>query len=153
MRLEARTVVPPSLDKVKMEERKRPGGSEDQAPPAKRQAVAVNGVRSHPDADLPWKEDIEVRPPDCPYTRPARPPPKLSANSAILYRPFRRMPFSARCASTSARRLLSRLSFSRLRAVPNTTTTTSAQSTHGLIRSVHTAFDVLGCCAVLTDVR
>ncbi|KAJ4302604.1 E3 ubiquitin-protein ligase bre1 [Kalmusia sp. IMI 367209] len=43
-----------------MEERKRPSGSDDPAPPAKRQAVAVNGVRSHPDADLPWKEDIEA---------------------------------------------------------------------------------------------
>ncbi|KAF2715181.1 BRE1-domain-containing protein [Pleomassaria siparia CBS 279.74] len=42
-----------------MEERKRPGGSDDSAPPAKRQAVSVNGARSHPDADLPWKDDIE----------------------------------------------------------------------------------------------
>lgn len=60
MRLEARTVVPPSLDTVKMEERKRPSASEDSAPPAKRQAVAVNGVRSHPDADMSWKDDIEA---------------------------------------------------------------------------------------------
>lgn len=63
MRLEARTVVPPSLDTVKMEERKRPSASDDPAPPAKRQAVAVNGTRPHPDADMPWKDDIEVRPP------------------------------------------------------------------------------------------
>ena len=62
MRLEARIVTTPSLDIVKMEDRKRPGGPDDSAPPAKRQAVAVNGVRSHPDADLPWKDDIEVRP-------------------------------------------------------------------------------------------
>lgn len=63
MRLAARTVVTPSLDVVKMEERKRPGGSDESAPPAKRQAVTVNGARSHPDADLPFKDDIEVRPP------------------------------------------------------------------------------------------
>ncbi|KAH6866537.1 E3 ubiquitin-protein ligase bre1 [Alternaria rosae] len=58
MRLEARTVAPPSLDAVKMEDRKRPI-TDDAAPPAKRQAVTVNGARSHPDADLPWKDDIE----------------------------------------------------------------------------------------------
>ena len=63
MRLEARTVAPPSLDAVKMEDRKRPI-TDDAAPPAKRQAVTVNGARSHPDADLPWKDDLEVRPPD-----------------------------------------------------------------------------------------
>lgn len=60
MRLEARTVAPPSLDIVKMEDRKRPS-ADDSAPPAKRQAVTVNGAKSHPDADLPWKDDIEVR--------------------------------------------------------------------------------------------
>jgi E3 ubiquitin-protein ligase BRE1 len=62
MRLEARTVAAPSLDAVKMEDRKRPI-ADDSAPPAKRQALTVNGARSHPDADLPWKDDIEVRPP------------------------------------------------------------------------------------------
>ncbi|CAI6333269.1 unnamed protein product [Periconia digitata] len=60
MRLESRIVAPPSLDTVKMEDRKRPAGHEDAAPPAKRQAVTVNGARSHPDADLPWKEEIEA---------------------------------------------------------------------------------------------
>ncbi|KAF1940922.1 E3 ubiquitin-protein ligase-like protein bre1 [Clathrospora elynae] len=59
MRLEARTVAPPSLDAVKMEDRKRPI-ADDSAPPAKRQAVTVNGARAHPDADLPWKDDIEA---------------------------------------------------------------------------------------------
>ncbi|KAH3952904.1 E3 ubiquitin protein ligase [Parastagonospora nodorum] len=59
MRLETRTVAAPSLDAVKMEDRKRPS-ADDSAPPAKRQAVTVNGARSHPDADLPWKDDIEA---------------------------------------------------------------------------------------------
>ncbi|OCK77267.1 E3 ubiquitin-protein ligase-like protein bre1 [Lepidopterella palustris CBS 459.81] len=61
MRLEARTVIVPSLDVVKMEDRKRPAmpDHDDAAPPAKRQAVTVNGAKSHPDADLPWKDDIE----------------------------------------------------------------------------------------------
>jgi E3 ubiquitin-protein ligase BRE1 len=60
MRLETRTVAAPSLDAVKMEDRKRPS-ADDSAPPAKRQALTVNGARSHPDTDLPWKDDIEVR--------------------------------------------------------------------------------------------
>jgi E3 ubiquitin-protein ligase BRE1 len=65
MRLETRTVAAPSLDAVKMEDRKRPS-ADDAAPPAKRQALTVNGARSHPDADLPWKDDIEVRIPRSP---------------------------------------------------------------------------------------
>lgn len=32
---------------------------DDSAPPAKRQAVTVNGSKPHLDADLPWKDDIE----------------------------------------------------------------------------------------------
>lgn len=60
MRLATRPGAPPSLDAVKMEDRKRPI-TDDAAPPAKRQAVALNGARSHPDTDLPWKDDIEVR--------------------------------------------------------------------------------------------
>jgi E3 ubiquitin-protein ligase BRE1 len=60
MRLEARIVTVPPLDIVKMEDRKRPSGPDDSAPPAKRQAVTVNGAKSHQDADLPWKDDIEV---------------------------------------------------------------------------------------------
>ena len=53
----------PTLGKVIMDDRKRPSISDpdDVAPPAKRQAVAVNGGKSQSDADLPWKEDIDVR--------------------------------------------------------------------------------------------
>jgi E3 ubiquitin-protein ligase BRE1 len=48
---------------VKMEDRKRPAGHDqnDAAPPSKRQATAVNGNKPHPDADMPWKDDLEVR--------------------------------------------------------------------------------------------
>ncbi|KAF2474079.1 E3 ubiquitin-protein ligase-like protein bre1 [Lindgomyces ingoldianus] len=42
-----------------MEDRKRPAGPDDSAPPSKRQAVTVNGAKSHHDADPPWKDDIE----------------------------------------------------------------------------------------------
>lgn len=63
-----------------MEDRKRPI-ADDAAPPAKRQAVAVNGARSHPDADLPWKDDLEVRSPmpSCPRSRPPALPPADTA--------------------------------------------------------------------------
>jgi len=45
--------------------------------------VTVNGARSHPDADLPWKDDIEVRPPIT--TRPPPPPTAHTpADTAIL---------------------------------------------------------------------
>ncbi|KAF2205177.1 BRE1-domain-containing protein [Delitschia confertaspora ATCC 74209] len=60
MRLEARTVTVPALDSVKMEDRKRPAGPDDSAPPSKRQAVPVNGAKSHQDTDLPWKDDLEL---------------------------------------------------------------------------------------------
>lgn len=46
-----------------MEERKRPasGDNEKSGPPLKRQATTVNGAgRAHPDADMPWQDDLEV---------------------------------------------------------------------------------------------
>ncbi|KAI4278862.1 MAG: hypothetical protein LQ337_000672 [Flavoplaca oasis] len=46
----------------KMEERKRPAAndSDNTGPPLKRQATTVNGAgRSHPDADMPWQDDLE----------------------------------------------------------------------------------------------
>ncbi|KAJ5570253.1 uncharacterized protein N7459_009683 [Penicillium hispanicum] len=46
---------------VKMEDRKRPAAeNNDSAPPLKKQATAVNGgTKPHPDADMPWKDDLE----------------------------------------------------------------------------------------------
>jgi E3 ubiquitin-protein ligase BRE1 len=80
MRLETRTVAAPSLDAVKMEDRKRPS-VDDSAPPAKRQALTVNGARSHPDADLPWKDDIEVRIPS-----QARPRTRIPRTHRLILR-------------------------------------------------------------------
>jgi E3 ubiquitin-protein ligase BRE1 len=47
---------------IKMEDRKRPAGHDqnDAAPPLKRQATSVNGNKPNPDADMPWKDDLEV---------------------------------------------------------------------------------------------
>lgn len=52
----------PSIDTIKMEDRKRPALDDDgrSLPPFKRQAISVNGTNTHPDADMPWKEDVEV---------------------------------------------------------------------------------------------
>lgn len=63
--LESPTVsLPKSGLVVEMEDRKRlatqdPG---DSAPPLKKQATTVNGgVKAHPDTDMPWRDDLEVR--------------------------------------------------------------------------------------------
>ena len=48
---------------VTMDDRKRPSPYEqhDSGPPSKKLATSANGaVKSHPDADMPWKDDIEV---------------------------------------------------------------------------------------------
>lgn len=48
---------------VKMEDRKRPAAYDqnESAPPLKKQATSVNGGgKPHPDADMPWKDDLEV---------------------------------------------------------------------------------------------
>lgn len=46
-----------------MEERKRPAIDENHnsAPPPKKQAIIVNGANSKFDAEMPWKDDINVR--------------------------------------------------------------------------------------------
>ena len=64
----ARSAPVPSLGPVKMEDRKRSivADADASAPPTKRQAV--NGVKSHADADMPWKDDLEVGHPQ-PYRR------------------------------------------------------------------------------------
>lgn len=48
---------------VKMEDQKRPAAYDqnESAPPLKKQATSVNGGgKPHPDADMPWKDDLEV---------------------------------------------------------------------------------------------
>ena len=51
-----------SSDYLKMEERKRPASNDhdSSAPPLKKQAISANGTKTHPDADMPWKDDLEV---------------------------------------------------------------------------------------------
>ncbi|KAL6231563.1 hypothetical protein BDW75DRAFT_42327 [Aspergillus navahoensis] len=58
---EASPVAPPESGFVKMEDRKRAAAHDnDSAPPLKKQATSVNGGnKPHPDADMPWKDDLE----------------------------------------------------------------------------------------------
>lgn len=63
--VEARPVSLSSTPIVKMEERKRPASydHDDAAPPLKRQATSANGAgKVHPDAEMPWKDELEVSP-------------------------------------------------------------------------------------------
>ena len=62
MKVEAPTVGPLPSAIIKMEDRKRAAGQNvnDLAPPAKRQVVNGGSKTSH-DADMPWKDDLEVR--------------------------------------------------------------------------------------------
>ena len=48
---------------IKMDDRKRPSPyDQHDGPPSKKIAAAGNGsTKAHPDADMPWKDDIEVR--------------------------------------------------------------------------------------------
>jgi len=60
MPVAAASALHPSLS---MEDRKRPAGEDlSSTPPLKKQvtrANTVNGTSSHPDHDMPWKDDIE----------------------------------------------------------------------------------------------
>jgi len=61
--IQSRTVSLSSSDLIKMEERKRPAphDHDNTEPPLKRQATTVNGApKGHIDADMPWKDDLEV---------------------------------------------------------------------------------------------
>lgn len=61
--VESHPVSLTSSEPFKMEDRKRPATNdhENAGPPLKRQVTTVNGAgRSHPDADMPWQDDLEV---------------------------------------------------------------------------------------------
>ena len=61
--IEAASVASSEPGLVKMEDRKRTASDRnDSAPPLKKQATSVNGSsKPHPDTDMPWKDDLEVR--------------------------------------------------------------------------------------------
>ena len=48
---------------IKMEDRKRPAAYDpnESTPPLKKQATSLNGGgKTHPDTDMPWRDDLEV---------------------------------------------------------------------------------------------
>lgn len=60
---EASPVASSESDLIKMDDRKRAAAydNNDSAPPLKKQATSVNGgSKPHPDADMPWKDDLDV---------------------------------------------------------------------------------------------
>ncbi|OXV09882.1 hypothetical protein Egran_02353 [Elaphomyces granulatus] len=60
--VEAAPVTPSESALVRMEDRKRAAGYDhsDSAPPSKKQATSLNGgSKPHPDADMPWRDDLE----------------------------------------------------------------------------------------------
>lgn len=64
---EASPAASSESDLVKMDDRKRAAtyDNNDSAPPLKKQATSVNGgSKPHPDADMPWKDDLDVSCPD-----------------------------------------------------------------------------------------
>ena len=99
----------PSPTLIKMEERKRPAGDDESAPPLKRQATSVNGTsKPHIDADMLYQDDLEVSLVHALFLIPqtlALEDPIFSqvveltafANSAS-----RKRQYGARCKSTSA---------------------------------------------------
>ena len=74
--VQGRAVSLSSSDPIKMEERKRPASHDHDGsePPLKRHATSINGApKSHIDADMPWKDDLEVSKPyhyDVPFPYP-----------------------------------------------------------------------------------
>src|SRR5213080_659600 len=61
--IEAKPVPLSQAGLVKMEDRKRPSpyDQNDSAPPNKKVATSANGAgKSNHDADMPWKDDLEV---------------------------------------------------------------------------------------------
>jgi hypothetical protein len=91
--IETPPVVVSPTGLAKMEERKRPAAydGDETAPPAKRQITSsVNGeTRSHHDADIPGKDDLEVRLHATPIptfiTRPINPPKLKSWHPKISF--------------------------------------------------------------------
>lgn len=64
--VQARALSLSTSDLIKMEERKRRASHDHDGPepPLKRQATVVNGTsKTHVDADMPWKDDLEVSKP------------------------------------------------------------------------------------------
>jgi len=92
------TFASPSL--IKMEDRKRPStyDSNDSAPPLKKQATANGNSKSSVDADMPWKDDLEVGPQFPWHIGLAN----SAANTHL--RDFKKMRYYGRCKNTSGRR-------------------------------------------------
>ena len=96
-------VLPTSHSLVKMDDRKRPL-NEDDGPPPKRHASSTNGDKKiDRDADMPWKDDLEVGLDLALQLNP------IADHSRCVSSASKRMPFSDRCRSLSVKRTPSKL--------------------------------------------
>lgn len=116
--IQSRAVSLSSSDLIKMEERKRPASHDhdNTEPPFKRQATSVNGApKGHIDADMPWKNDLEVSKP-CDFWHPFDPLYAQRYLSRLLYTAIldladtlgvssnsRRRPYTGRCKNISGK--------------------------------------------------
>lgn len=109
---DASPVASSESDLVKMDDRKRPASYDhnDSAPPLKKQATSVNGgSKPHPDADMPWKDDLEVSRPVSPrHSRLPRSDYWALVVSLLTGFFFcsgsKKMRYGARCRSTNGRK-------------------------------------------------
>ena len=97
-----------------MEERKRPASydNDNSEPPLKRQATSVNGgSKGHIDADMPWKDDLEVSEPcifDATLPRPKELCPPQDLTTSITRTAHisslsasKKMPYTVKCRNIS----------------------------------------------------
>ena len=126
---------------VKMEERKRPSSFDqgEHGPPAKKLATSANGAgKSHPDTDMPWKDDLEVRTDRRFRGSPTNPTflcrLHFDANSVVTYSASKKMRFNAKCKSTSARKMTWNVDSMSCRRGQDTMTTISESLTYGFNR-------------------
>lgn len=74
---------------MKMDERKRPAAHdhEDSGLPSKKQVMSVNGAgKAHIDAEMPWRDDLEVSfsdQPDCQGAKPFYPSSTLKVSHLV----------------------------------------------------------------------
>lgn len=122
-----------------MEDRKRPASNDHDnvGPPLKRQATTVNGAgRSHPDADMPWQDDLEVsliHNLNLDYLSP-----HSSLTTSRPCRDFRKRQYGVKCKNARGNAILSTLRTSSCAQTPNIMTNIFVLLMHGLLRSVGT---------------
>ena len=93
---------------VKMEDRKRPPSYEnvESGPPAKKLATSSNGAgKAHPDADMPWRDDLEVSTLPRSLGMPLSNAPLELSTDCVTDSASKKMLSTGKCKSISVRRM------------------------------------------------